>query len=398
MTTQRISALFLAASMLLAAGCELDVVPNRDSVAEASAIHGTVRVDGALYGAVYLMLYSCEDPPPPAGSGSPVDFVVLPRTDFTDRQADFVFPLVVAGEPGTADTEAGAACYLVGGFVDSDNDFNPFFNVTAQVTAGDIGGSAVMVTVPGAPIAGEPIPLVEGVVVELATPVPFDRPSFEVWPTHVSSSAGPCGTAVDEGSPLGLAVGKDTEYPGPYDLVCATMEALPLETSLVNVDTPLFGLVFAADGDGDNLPDDLNGDTIPDVIWPKVLLQRLDTTDPNLLTTQDPPILIPAIVLPQDLFGDPAFDYLYAYLISGQPLDGETVVPVDHLNLLIPELMVTDATTLATETLENVAATGMELSGLYQILVMNSTGQVWSTPNELAAFGVESQAQVMIVE
>ncbi len=398
MITHRISALFLAASMLAAAGCELDVVPNRDSVAEASAIHGTVRVDGALYGAVYLMLYACEDPPPPAGSGSPVDFVVLPRTHFTDRQADFVFPLVAAGEPGTEDTEAGAACYLVAGFVDSDNDFNPFFNVTGQVTAGDIGGDAVVVTVPGAPIEGEPIPLVEGIVVELTTPVPFDRPSFEVWPTHASSSAGPCGVAVDEGSPLGLAIGKDSDYPGPYDLICATMETLPLETSLVDVKAPLFGMVFAADDDGDMFPDDLNGDTIPDVIWPKVLLQRLDTTDPYLLTTQDPPVLIPAIVLPQDLLGDPAYDHIMDYMLAGNAFDGETVYPVDHLNLLIPELMVTDAETLATETLENVAATGVELSGLYQILVMNSTGQVWSTPNELAAFGYESQAQVMIVE
>ncbi len=398
MTTQRTLAALLVAATLALSGCELDVVPNRDSTPEASAISGVVRVDGALYGAVYLMLYSCDDPPPPSGSGSPVDFVVLPRTDFTDRQADFVFPLVTAGDPGTEDTEAGAACYLIAGFVDSDNDFNPFFGVTGQVTAGDIGGDPVVVSVPGAAIDGEPIPLVDGVVVELTTPVPFDRPSFEVWPTHLSSSAGPCGTAVDEGTPLGLSIGKDTEYPGPYDLVCATMEALPLETNLVDVKAPLFSMVFAADDDGDLLPDDLNGDTIPDVIWPKVLLQRLDTTDPYLLTTQDPPALIPAIVLPQDLLGDPAYDHIMDYMLAGNPFDGETVYPVDHLNLLVPELLVTDADTLQTETLENVAASGMELTGLYQILVMNSSGQVWSTPNELAGYGYETQGQAMIVE
>ena len=387
----------VALALLPLLACELEVVPNRDSIPGSSAIHGTVVVDAALVADVYLTLYACDDPPPPAGTGRPLDFVVVPRVEFDKGQAPFAFPLVEGGEVGTEGT--AGRCYLISGFMDSDHDFNPFYGVTAQVTAGDVAATTVTVFVPGPAEEGAPIPLVEDVTLVLGTVVPLDRPSFLVTPTHVSTGASPCGEPLGGDAALGLSVGKDTDFLLPQDVLCADVDTLALSTSLVDVDTPLFTLVFAPDGDDDGLPDDLNGDTVPDVIWPQVLFLRLDPADENGLTTVDPPVVIPGVVLPQDLNDPTTHNHLADYLTAGLPADGETVYPVSHLNVMIPELVVTDADAVppVTSPLEEVAQ-AVEVTGGYQVLIMNNTGQLWQTPNELGAMGIPSQIQTLIVE
>ncbi len=388
---------FVAVVLLgIGTGCELEVEPNRDSVAPASSIHGTVVVDAALVGDVYMMLYTCEDPPPPAGTGRPLDFVVVPRVEFDKGQAPFIFPLVEAGGVGTDGTSG--RCYLVTGFMDADHDFSPFYGVTGQVTAGDVAASPVTVVVPGPENADAPIPLVEDVSVVLGTEVPLDRPSFLVTPTHESTGITPCGAPLDGSAALALSVGKDTDFLLPYDILCAEVDALTLETPLVDVDTPAFTLVFAPDLDDNGLPDDFNEDTVPDVLWPQVLFLRLDPADENSLTTVDPPVVIPGVVLPQDPNDEATHNHLLSYLMAGLPLDGETVYPVSHLNVMIPEVVVTDRDTVppTTAALEEVAA-GIDVAGGYQVLIMNSSGQAWSTPNELGALGIASQTQALVV-
>ncbi len=383
----------LALLVLPALACDLEVVPNRDSIAPASAIHGTVFLDKAPAGDVYLMLYDCGAPPPPAGSGRPLDFVVVPQAAFDKSQAPFTFPLVEAGEAGGA-----SRCYLVTGFLDADHDFNPFYGVTAQVTGGDLAGLPVTVFVPGPVEEGAAIPLVEDVSLVVATEVPLDRPSFQITPTHESTGISPCGAELGGDPALGLAVGKDTDFALPYDLLCVDVDSLPLATALVDVEAPLFTLVFAADDDGDGLPDDLNGDTAPDVLWPQVLFLKLDPADENGLTTVDPPVVIPGIVLPQDLNDPTTHNHLLDYLTAGLPADGETVYPVAHLNVMIPEVVVTDADAIppVTAALEEVAQ-AVDVGGAYQVLIMNNTGQLWQTPNELGALGIPTQIQTLNV-
>ncbi len=240
---------------------------------------------------------------------------------------------------------------------------------------------------------------VEDITVVLSTDVPLDRPSFLVTPTHESTGISPCGAPLDAGAGLALAVGKDTDFALPYDVLCAEVSALPLSTALVDVEAPAFTLVFAPDGDGDGLPDDLNGDTAPDVLWPRVLFLRLNPDDETSLTTADePPVVIPGVVLPQDPNDQASHNHLVSYLTAGMPLDGETVFPVDHLNVMIPEVVVTDADVVPPETapLDQVALT-TEVGGGYQVLIMNSTGQLWSTPNELGALGIATQIQALVV-
>jgi hypothetical protein len=379
--------------LLPALACDLEVVPNRDSVPSASAIHGTAFLDDAPAGDVYLMLYDCQTPPPPVGSGRPLDFVVVPQAAFDKDQAPFAFPLVEAGEVGSA-----GRCYLVTGFMDVDHDFNPFYGVTAQVTGGDVAATTVTVFVPGPAEEGAAVPLVEDVSVVLATEVPLDRPSFQITPTHESTGVAACGAELSGDPALGLTVGKDTDFALPNDVLCADVDALPLATALVDVEVPLFTLVFAADDNDDGLPDDLNGDTAPDVLWPQVLFLRLDPADENGLTTVEPPVVIPGIVLPQDL-NDPTTDnHLLDYLTAGLPVDGETVYPVAHLNVMIPEVVVTDADAIppVTTPLADVAQ-AVDVAGGYQVLIMNNTGQLWQTPNELGALGIPTQIQTLLV-
>lgn len=391
-----LATLSLVALLAASLGCELDVEPNRDSLAPASSILGTVAVDAALVGDVYLMLYTCEDPPPPAGTGKPLDFVVVPRVEFDKGQAPFTFPLVEAGEVGTDGTDG--RCYLVTGFMDADHDFSPFYGVTGQVTAGDVAASPVVVVVPGPAEEGAPIPLVEDVTVVLGTEVPLDRPSFLVTPTHESTGIAPCGAPLDAGAGLALSVGKDTDFLLPYDVLCAEVSTLPLSTALVDVEAPAFTLVFAPDLDDDGLPDDFNEDGAPDVLWPRVLFLRLDPADENSLTTVDPPVVIPGVVLPQDPNDETTHNHLVSYLTAGLPLDGETVLPVDHLNVMLPELVVTDADAVPPTTAQlDQVALATEVGGGYQVMIMNSTGQLWSTPNELGALGLSTQIQALVV-
>lgn len=396
-THRFLATLSLVALFAASLGCELDVGPNRDSLAPASSILGTVVVDAALVGDVYLMLYTCEDPPPPAGTGKPLDFVVVPRVEFDKGQAPFTFPLVEAGEVGTDGTDG--RCYLVTGFMDADHDFSPFYGVTGQVTAGDVAASPVTVVVPGPAEEGAPIPLVEDVLLVLGTEVPLDRPSFLLTPTHESTGMAPCGAPLAAGADLALTVGKDTDFALPYDVLCAEVSTLPLATALVDVEAPAFTLVFAPDGDGDGLPDDFNGDMAPDVIWPRVLFLRLNPEDETSLTTaEEPQVVIPGVVLPQDPNDETSHNHLVSYLTAGLPLDGETVYPVDHLNVMLPEVVVTDADAVPPTTAQlDEVALATEVGGGYQVMIMNSTGQLWSTPNELGALGLSTQIQALVV-
>ena len=103
-------------------------------------------------------------------------------------------------------------------------------------------------------------------------------------------------------------------------------------------------------------------------------------------------------MLPQDLNDPTTHNHLLDYLTAGLPADGETVYPVAHLNVMIPEVVVTDADAIppVTAALEEVAQ-AVDVGGAYQVLIMNNTGQLWQTPNELGALGIPTQIQTLNV-
>ncbi len=163
--------------------------------------------------------------------------------------------------------------------------------------------------------------------------------------------------------------------------------------------SPLFGVTFGPDLDGDpyGLPDDFNGDGLPDTIWPRVLLRKLDSDDPLGLNTTSPPIMLPGVILTADPADplNPATSMIAAALGAGIDPNADHLWPVPSMTVIVPGLVI--------ESLEPLVLTPIELfgdavEGDYQMLVMNSTGQLWTVPNELAYFDDVSQASVFRVE
>ncbi|MGZ3459198.1 MAG: hypothetical protein ACXU86_11925, partial [Archangium sp.] len=144
----------LALAAMLATGCEPPpVVPTADrrQHQQLSRIEGEVVVQSRARGNAIILLYDAGHPPPPQGAGRPVSFTVIPAEQLFGPAdpdssgpftAPFTFSLVAPGH------------YLLRGFIDADTcgtgaqpchtpDFIPWYDVTGEPNAGDVGGAAV---------------------------------------------------------------------------------------------------------------------------------------------------------------------------------------------------------------------------------------------------------------
>ncbi len=397
--------LFLAALTLCA--CELPpVVPTVDARQnqKASRIEGTVVVQSRARGNAVVLLYDAARPPPPAGTGRPISFDVIPSARlFQDGLGDpnrsgpftapFNFSLVAPGN------------YLVQGFIDHDEcltnapgcvppDFIPWYSVTAEPNRGDVGGAAVdaVTRLPRVIPVGtttERLNPVTDVVVSYSdlAAVPVDRPSFAV-----------------AGDPL-FSPGTTTKV--------LELSPTAINDGLIHQRQPVF-LAKYIDEDGNGVPDDANGDGVGD-FWPKVVVRKLKDAPPFLIDENDedqngivdatgpdyprydgtldgrPDIVVlaagldPSLILPAltDAMGRPRLD----------------AVPVPKLRLVI-QMRAFDASNPAAPTpLANVP------QGRYALIVMQLTGQTWRVPNELQPVvanaaglpAVESQAFMLEV-
>lgn len=352
-------------------GCDVEVAPSDDAAAPATRIDGVVTVgvdQGYPYGPAVLFRYSCENPPPPVGSGRPVDFLVLPETAFVNGSADFTFPAVPP-----------ESCSILGGFIDRDRNFHYLFAVTGQATQGDVSVGFVTVTTGAAD--GDWIEPVEGIRLEAETVESHDRPSFAL-PNEAEGDD-------DDSAPAADPIWPSLEL--DHDIETLQRNFLDIRTdgvvsSLVEAEEPIFKVILGTDEDGNGTPDDDNGDGLPDVDWPRVLLFRLDPDDPSKLTESDPRVVLPAVVLPYNPFAplDEDNNLLDQAELLGVPLDGETVILRETLKLVVPDLVIVQSSPLILAPIEEIIANGTEVTGEYRVLVMNPNGQLWYTPNELA--------------
>ncbi len=369
----------LAAALLLVA-CEVPVFPTDQTPDPSTRIEGTIEVavsNGLPLGPAVLSRYDCDNPPPPVGSGRPVDFLIVAQEDFWQGSAPFVFPSV------PADT-----CALLAGFIDRDRDFHYGLTITGQATAGDVWLDPVVVQTGALGVDDWIEPSVD-VRIRAERLVEYDRPVFGIRPWQV-----PIGDDdVMEVMPfMELGAG-----PGTTPTVFFALDTTTFTTDLVEVASPAFSVVLGTDEDGDGMPDDDNGDTVPDVDEPTVLLTRLDPDDP--LTEADPPVVLPGVVMSLDPTDpmNPETNLVLQALGAGLPLDGVTPMQLPSMILAVPGLVVTSIDPLLLTPIESVAATGVEVTGQYRLMVMNPNGQLWYVPNELGSLGLESQAGVFEV-
>ncbi|MBK7863891.1 MAG: hypothetical protein IPJ65_35845 [Archangiaceae bacterium] len=353
-----------SALLVLACACEAPpVFPTADVRQNADAgtgrIEGQVVVSGVGRGDAVLFLFDAARPPPPAGTGSPLTFTTVPRAQLFGAAgpssngpftAPFAFSLV---KPGA---------YLIRGLIDTNADFIPWFKVTADANAGDVGGAAVdPITRAPQVITAAPTALDVSVSFSDAATVSVDRPVFQVV------------------TPLPSATVMAGMPPVTLDLV-----PQPINQGAVREPRPVF-LAQLIDDDHDGIPDDKNRDGVPD-LWPKVVVRKIAAGD-NLLLDDDGDFTHVVNMAPVDPDGVPDVVVLAAgidptdllpMLLDGDGKPRTSPVSVSRLKLVIRPLALDAANPLAPVPLISMPP------GRYAIVLISVTGQTWRVPNELA--------------
>ncbi|RKG74818.1 hypothetical protein D7W82_37485 [Corallococcus sp. CA049B] len=400
---------FLAFTLasLLSGGCDApDVVPTADGRqhTRTARIEGSLVVQSRARGNAIVFIYDAANPPPPAGSGRPLAFTVVTAAELFGASlgdsstgpftAPFSLSLV---EPGR---------YLLRGFIDADtcrtlpqpchvSDFNPWYGVTSEPNAGDVGGGAVdpangatRVLEVSTDADGWPQPLT-GVSVSFAdsATVPFDRPAFQ------TADAREFNTATT-----------------PLKTLTLTPQVL---TGAVDQRPPGFW-VQLIDANKDGIPDDANGDGVPD-FWPRVIVRKLADGVTGYVDEND---------LNRDgMVDEEGVDYARAnggkdgkpdvtVLAAGLAPDALLAALLDEQGkprtqpVFVPQLVVA-IRALALDARDPAAPAPLAAvpPGRYSVTLLQSTGQTWRLPNELDPAlaeavglpGVPSQAFVLEV-
>ncbi|HYO55683.1 hypothetical protein [Archangium sp.] len=384
----------LALASVLATGCEPPpVVPTTDrrQSQPLSRIEGQVVVQSRARGNAIVLLYDAARPPPPQGAGRPLSFTVIPAGKLFGPAAPgssgpftvpFAFSLVAPGR------------YLLRGFIDVDTclasappchgpDFIPWYGVTGEPNAGDVGGAAVE----------DPLTLVPRVVEVAAGPDGALQATTGVTVSFSDSSTVP-------ERPAFHVVG-DSRFDPAAGSKRLDLWPLQVRDGVMDVRPPAM-LVRYVDDNGDGEPDDVNHDGQVDQldVWPRVVVRKLvdgegltgkqRLADENDLDrdgvldiegtdytrvdgTSDG--LPDQVVLAAALAPDPAL------LDALRKPDGTPrmhAVPVPSLGVLVmPQAL--DA-----RDPRNPVPLRSVPPGRYAVTLVQFTGQTWRVPNELA--------------
>ncbi|MCK6544414.1 hypothetical protein L6R52_00960 [Myxococcota bacterium] len=292
-------------------------------------ITGTVFYPGGTArGNVVVVLFRADNPPPPQGTGSPVNLVIVPEAAIfkgvpEGATGDFAAPYTI---PSVA-----AGTYQIRAFLDADGDFNPAYPLLAQPSAGDVGGGHVdLDTFAFLPVEVAVDRVTPQVNVTLGREYPVERPAFEITST--------ASIAVPLAAPARMTLKSRPIRRGPLQMD-------PRRTAF---------LVQYADLNGDGAIDDANGDHLPD-LFPRVILRRVneDATAPT--------IIVPGIIDP--------FPYRDTLAAAGAAVTTE-------LNVIIPPVAVERSAT-GDRILSEIPP------GDYDTILISGTGQTWQVPNEL---------------
>lgn len=342
---------------LLLASC--GYVPPLDTAAPPvlNVLAGEVVVTGPdAVAPTFVLLFDAADPPPPAGTGSPLDFTAVAAEEYTGDAASGVGGGIQSAAWALTGVPDGS--FLVTALMDADGDFHPLLSSNAGATCGDWVGAHVTDLQTGtfARVAVSGGTLLDDVTIVVGQEMTTERPAFTLPPTSVVQIA-----PENQGFQLS-SIGVHSEVldlTGPFDGTdpCGTMF-----------------LVYAPDADGDGAPDphpnpDLAAQGALD-LWPKIYLQYWG---PDV--TREGEGLEAGESWAAEALVDPTPFYL-----GTAPVGVPT--PATTLNALwVPAAI----HTLPDGTEEVVYPPDLP-AGLWSITVVQITGQTWTVPNELGAF------------
>jgi hypothetical protein len=207
-------------------------------------------------------------------------------------------------------------------FIDVNRDFDPLVDVLAQPGRGDFWGEGMEVATPG-----------EHVALDRFTALSSPAPSFQV-----------AGTTAGETVVL------------PLQATLSTLVLEPVATPVEPQPGPFE--VTLRDDDENGLPDDQDGDGLPDVS-PRIVLRHLVPAD------NGGALVLPGIIDPTTL---------------GPLLLGLTrTLELSSLRVLVPRIAAE-----VTRTPQGLAfvPTAVQV-GEYELIVLSATGQLWRMPNDL---------------
>jgi hypothetical protein len=381
----------LALASLLALGCEPPpVLPTADrrQNQQLSRIEGSVVVQSRARGNAIVLLYDADRPPPPQGSGRPLTFTVIPAERlFGPAMAD-----TASSGPFTAPFSlslVGPGRYVLRGFIDADtcrtgaqpchgSDFIPWYTVTGEPNAGDVGGAAVdaatqdprVVELAAGPDGA--LQAATGVTVSFSdlARVPTDRPAFQV-----------------------MSEPRFDPTLGPKRL---DLKPLPLQEGVVDQRPAAFHLHYV-DSDKNSVADDTNKDGQPD-LWPRVLVRKLadgeNLTGAAMLADEND--LDRNGVLDEQGAdyprADGTVDGLPDQVVLGAALEPDaaaqdalrsqslgTAVPVTSLRVVVAPRAYD-----ARDPLHPPVPLKSVPRGRYAVTLVQFTGQTWRVPNELS--------------
>lgn len=335
--------------MLLLLSCAYEVPLDPDQAALGNTIAGTVIAD--TEGAdTFVLLFAADDPPPPAGTGSPLTFASIPGDRYTGEGAGLQeAPFAVTGVPD--------GDWLLTALLDADGDFQPFLSSNAGATCGDWVGAHVTDLTTGdfSPVSVAGGEVLDDVPILVAREMTTERPAF-VFAENIVTQTSP-------------------------DTQTFTLASAPIHSSLVELTGPFDGtdacdtmfLVYVPDENADGAPDPHPEESyaaqgLP-LIWPRVYVQYLGEMEEGESWASE------AVIYP---------DFLAT---------GEVAVGVPTPRTQISVIFVPAALhTLADGTQEVVTAPNLP-TGAWSVTVVSFTGQTWALPNEVAAFPAASSVE-----
>jgi hypothetical protein len=351
---------------LLLLACAYEVPLDSAAPPVTNVLAGTVVINGTdLVADTVILLYTADNPPPPAGTGRPASFATVPAGAFTTDAGG------IASAPWAL-TEVPDGEWLVTALMDVDGNFQPLISATAGSTCGDWLG-AYFTDISTGEVATVPVSggvLLDGLTVAVGREMPTERPAWR-FPTASGAAIPTAAFAQFQLTATGVhaSIGVGEE---PYDLEGPFDGTADCQTAF---------WTYVTDADGDGLSDAHPNANFPSNIkdfWPRVYLRNV----------ADPRYVSEAIPLPAAFgIGLPAVN---------------TPTPATTLDVLF-----SGAALRVDEdgTSELISDTTLIPKGAWAVTVVQFTGQTWTLPNELAfeastdaSFDPISQAGVLTLE